>query len=108
MNTAKIYSQAIGRVPKPQLGELTPNAGDNSPTEELMKKQYLLDWRQNSLTVDMFRKMGDEVQTLVDQAIELALGYHQHNNHISIITLLIRANTIKKQIQTYAKHTSES
>lgn len=103
MNLPKIYSQATRGIPKVPLGELQPQS---SPTEELLAKQHLIDWKTDSNTVKMFKEMGDEAVNLVDQAIELALSYHQHNNHIQIISLLIRANTIRKQINTYANTNS--
>ena len=99
MNVQKIYSDAVGRVPR-QLGELTPDGA--SPTEEQMSKQHLVDWKSDSITVQMFKEMNAEMKSLIEQAVSLSLTYHQHKDHYQIIGLLIRANTIKKQIDTYA------
>ena len=104
MNPAKIYGDAVGRTEAYQrrVGELDVKTGV-SPTEEATLKQQKFDWLQSSVTTVMFKQIGEQIEALRNQATELATTYHQHNNHQQIINLLIQANTLKKQLEAYAK-----
>ena len=66
------------------------------------KHQSRLNWRNSTVTQEIFSEMEEQVISLERQARDLACTYHQHQNHQQIIQLLVRANELRKLIATYA------
>ena len=93
MNTSKIYSQAIGRVPKEE---------QQIEKEDAASAQAKFDWLQSTITQQMFKELSDEVQLLLNQAVDMSVSYHEKKNHEQIINTLVRVATLRKVITNYA------
>jgi len=99
MNTVKIYSEAIGRT---VMTEGLPE----SPAEDAARKQMLFNWLQSTPTQELFESLKTSADSLIEQAINLAITYHTHKTHEQILSCLVRAhelkNVIKQQTKQYA------
>ena len=105
MNSQKIYSDAIGRKVNPAYESTLLNPDGTVPdevkevSEDAARRQARRQWAESSLTQEFLQQLNDEYNSYIDQAISLAKGYHQHQNHIQIIHALIRANELHRIIQ---------
>jgi hypothetical protein len=100
---ANIYHTATGQV----LSDFVPKdeaIKGFSPAEHASSVQEKIDWLSHPSTKKTFESINKEIDSLIEQAINLACTYPQHKNEHNIIQLLVRANEQRKVIETYASH----
>lgn len=95
-NIAKIYSIATGKAVAP---EQQPEDKDLA-----IKTQVRLNWLQSTPTQEMFSSIGKEIEDCLAQAETLAVTYSTHQNHQQIIQILVKANTLRKVLESYASN----
>src|SRR6266850_1544897 len=106
MNNAKLYSQAVGRVSPdgiPEDENLPELNQSEQINEDAARKQAKYQWLSSTITQEYLKQVHTEYESLVDLAIKNAASYHNHQNHYQIISILIRANELKKIIQEQQK-----
>ena len=96
MNTAKIYAKGTGQEAQPSDEEVAQK--NASLMEEQNKKASKEAWRRHPLTREFFFEINSEVSKLDNLARELAMNYHQTNNHNVIIQTLVKAETLRKLV----------
>lgn len=69
--------------------------------DQVIKRTMQVQWLQDTTTKEMFRALQTEILNLESRASQLAVTYHEHNNHMEIINLLVRAAELKKIKLTY-------
>lgn len=106
MNTAKIYSSAIGKgisidgSPEESIIPELHNADDlPKENEDAARKQLKHQWLASTVTQEFLSNKNKEYESLIDQALSYACGFHSHQNYYQIISILIRANEIRKLIR---------
>ncbi len=106
-NFQKIYSNAIGRV---SLLEREQEQKAKEETKEQIeasaRTQIRLDWLQSTITQELFSTIGKQVEDYLAQAELLAISYPSHQNHQQIIHALVKANTLRKVIESYGRSKS--
>lgn len=92
--SVSVYHKAAGKYnPEPESPAI----------EDAQLTQLKHDWLTNPITAAMFKNIGIEVSSLMEQAISLAVSYPQHNNHQQIVEKLVRINELRKIKETYGK-----
>lgn len=74
-----------------------------SPAEDAARKQLKLVWLESTVTQEIIKDLGNEADTLIEQAIAVAVDYPQSQNHLRIVQCLVKANQIRNTINKYAK-----
>lgn len=100
MNTAKIYSQSVGRDISidgtPDIvGEISNNSDLPKVNEDAAHRQAKHQWLASTVTQEFLQRKHAEYESLIEQAINYAKSYYTHQNHYQIISILIRANEIR-------------
>lgn len=104
MNLAKIYADASGKteVVQRRIDELKMPEQQTKEREEAARAQVKFDWLKSTVTQEMLENIGKEITTLINQAIDMSLTYHQTNNHQQIINTLVKVHTLRKVLKDYA------
>lgn len=74
-----------------------------SPANDAATAQAKYDWLASSVTTQLFEKISVQIEELEARARLLAVNYHQQPNAHEIVTLLVRADTLRKQIELYGR-----
>lgn len=74
----------------------------NQEQNKQIRQLELQQWKQQSLTIELFRELSSEIEKAETRARQLATTYHTHNNHQEIINLLIKAETYRTLRNNYA------
>lgn len=97
MNFARTYDRAVGRGPTDE--DRAKDEALKNHAEDL-KVQTKINWLNDPVTQEVFRGMVQEGTRLVDEAIELASAFHQHQNPHKIVSNLIRAKQLRAILTT--------
>lgn len=97
-NLSKIYTEACGihipgEVPLP-----------TSPAEDATRMQLKSNWLESTVTQELIKALTEEVTNLETMARQMAVGYPSNQNHLAIIQYLVKADTIRKIIEKYARN----
>lgn len=93
----KIYSDAIAIEGDP---EVLVNQAEQEAREQL-HLQTKIDWLKNIRTQEIFDMLNAQILELENDARQLAVSFHSHNNYQQIIKKLIEASTLRDFINTY-------
>ena len=96
MNFGKIYSDAT-KLPKkdtPEEEKEKLSAEQHKAIEQQSKEQ----WLKHPVTINLLKIIAEQQTQLLEQAVQLAVTYHQHNNHQQIIKCLIEADALTKYL----------
>lgn len=105
-NLSKIYSDIIGKTELAEKRAKLKQQAEGievSPARDAARIQAKVDWLQSTITEEIFTNIGDEIQILEKQARDHACSYWNTNNHMIIITMLIRAAELRRFIEKYGK-----
>jgi len=99
---AEVYGKSIGRNISPdgivETEEQPKNAEEIN--EDAARRQLVHQWLSSTVTQEHLQSLHKESESLIDHAISLAAGFHNHQNHYQIISNLIRANELRKIIKS--------
>jgi len=87
------YEKAIGKQPTPQEPEQEEDAG---------KVNSRLAWLSSERTQEVFKELLNDSNTLVADAMGLALINHQQDNSKQIVLKLVQADCLRKVVNKYA------
>lgn len=71
-------------------------------TEVTLSRQLKLNWIKDPVTQQMLSSIQKEIDEMNVLATQLACSYPTHNNHQQVIQTLVKADTLRKVIDTYA------
>ena len=71
--------------------------------EDVVAVQAKLNWLQSDVTQRIIKDILKQSDSLVADAIGLALVNHQQDNSKQIVHKLIEANTLRKVVEKYAR-----
>lgn len=97
MNAAELYKHATGKVPE-QAVETILKSKITLATEAQKEEISWRSWLSHPVTAQFFADIETQISELDSSARELALNYHNTQNHQAIITALIKSATLR-QIQ---------
>ena len=97
MKFGKIYADATGRMSADVSNEIPV-----SPAATELKTQLKVEWLSSAVTGEMFKKLNDEKDELLNAAIVQAVAFSETQNHMRIINSLVRVDQINKILNTYA------
>ena len=95
MNQAKLYSDATSLPDEKAPAVDTP--------EQAMHKQLILNWRNDAITRIKVAELEKQITELLEEATQLAVSYPQTNNHQQIVQKLVKADTLRKVVDSYAQ-----
>lgn len=102
----KIYREATSGLGASEIspdGVIGNDELNKDITEDAARRQAKHQWLSSQITQEHLQQLSMEANSLIDMAIDLAKGYHAHQNHYQIISNLIRANELRKIIQQQNK-----
>lgn len=99
MNTTQILHDHSGKTAQAQ-SELK-NSVIRSPANEALQGQLKTDWLTHTITRDTIKDLHNDINNLINEAMDLSTTYHQHSNHQQIINKLTRAAELRKVIEVY-------
>ncbi len=97
-NISSIYTEATGKAQLSRDRMEKEVSSSISPTEQQLSIQEEINWFQNPVTTKFFKELREKVNSLELEAREQSLTFHQHNNYQLIITKLIQAATLRKEV----------
>lgn len=78
-----------------------PVEPDLTQEKDVVATQARLDWLASTETQRLLKSLLKESDSLVGEAIGLALTHHQSDNTKQIVQKLVEANTLRKVVKTY-------
>lgn len=96
-----LYRTIINRAVNGEEGK--KDSTITSPAADAASTQAKMDWLASSVTTQLFEKISVQIEELEARARSLAVCYHQQPNAHEIVTLLVRADTLRKQIELYGR-----
>lgn len=96
MNTAKAYQSAVNPPSdKPE------DVKETVDPDSIILQQKVHEWKRSTVNVEYVRKTQEQISSLLDDAMKLAVQYHQSNNHQQIINKLVQADTLRKVVNDH-------
>lgn len=102
MNIAKIYQDAT--TVKEALSETPEQVSEKARQQDDAIAHHK--WLSADRTQEFFKKLNYSKDEAVTQAVNMAVSYHQHKDHIKIIQLLNTAANLQDIINTYGNRNS--
>jgi len=88
-------------VPFPE-DETQVKASEQKQENEVIKRTLVVQWHKDGVTQQLFKDIDKQIIELETLAREKACGYHVTQNHLEIISLLVRSAELRKLKETYA------
>lgn len=98
-NFNKIYREATsGNISPDGIVNIHERTGEEI-NDDAARRQAKHQWLGSTITQEHLQQIAREADSLIENAIACAVGYHGHQNHYQIISILIRVNELRKIIK---------